>query len=336
MDLILINGESAGFSRRVRDGDRVSVYPVFESIDISPVARVRPEPLREVRFVLDTHLGKLATYLRMLGFDALYRNSFSDDALTEVSVKERRILLTRDRGLLKRGRITHGYFVRSTGLRAQLTEVLRRFDLYRLVSPFCRCLRCNRQLEPVPKEEVEERLPPKVREYFAEFRWRKMEGGSEVYPSRLSRPYQTAAREVRTEPTASRGTSGRLPCICQSVGERAFAPQPPSVGSDRPVFVVVASWPIQTEMGNRTRALASAALASSVWLVCTKRPETARPGWDNRVLEGMREKIHTRLREFWDAGIRGHQLLQALIKPTPPSSDERPLLESISNHIAAR
>jgi uncharacterized protein with PIN domain len=169
VDLVLINGESVEFSRRVRDGDRISVYPVFESIDISPVARVRPEPLREVRFVLDTHLGKLATYLRMLGFDALYRNNFSDEALTEVSVKERRILLTRDRGLLKRGRITHGYFVRNTDLRAQLTEVLRRFDLYRLIRPFCRCLRCNRLLEPVPQEEVAGRLPPKVREYFDEF-----------------------------------------------------------------------------------------------------------------------------------------------------------------------
>lgn len=169
VDLVLINGESVEFSRRVRDGDRISVYPVFESIDISPVARVRPEPLREVRFVLDTHLGKLATYLRMLGFDALYRNDFSDEALTEVSVRERRILLTRDRDLLKRGRITHGYFVRSTDLRAQLTEVLHRFDLYRLVRPFCRCLRCSRLLEPVPKEEVTDRLPPKVREYFDEF-----------------------------------------------------------------------------------------------------------------------------------------------------------------------
>ncbi|MEW6573765.1 MAG: Mut7-C RNAse domain-containing protein [Bacillota bacterium] len=170
VDLILINGESVEFTRRVRDGDRVSVYPVFESIDVSPVVRVRPAPLREVRFVLDNHLGKLATYLRMLGFDALYSSGLSDEALARLSARERRILLTRDRGLLKRSEVTHGYFVRSTGPPAQLAEVLRRFDLYSLVNPFCRCLRCNRLLQAVSKEEVEERLPPKVREYFAEFR----------------------------------------------------------------------------------------------------------------------------------------------------------------------
>ncbi|HIE13001.1 MAG TPA: twitching motility protein PilT [Desulfotomaculum sp.] len=170
VDLILINGESVEFSRRVRDGDRISVYPVFESIDVSPIVRVRPAPLREVRFVLDTHLGRLATYLRMVGFDTLYANDLSDEALSEISARERRILLTRDRGLLKRSEVAHGYLVRSTDPPAQLTEVLRRFDLYRLVSPFCRCLRCNLPLEAVSKEEVEDRLPPKVREYFVEFR----------------------------------------------------------------------------------------------------------------------------------------------------------------------
>jgi putative DNA methylase len=68
-------------------------------------------------------------------------------------------------------------------------------------------------------------------------------------------------------------------------------------------FVVDASWPVQTEMPNK--AAGGARLASSVWLVCRKRPETARPGWDNRVLDEMRENIYTRLREYWDAGIPG-------------------------------
>ena len=73
VDLILANGESVDFAYGVRDGDRISVYPVFESLDIGPVVRVRPEPLRETRFVCDTHLGRLAAYLRMLGFDTLLR-----------------------------------------------------------------------------------------------------------------------------------------------------------------------------------------------------------------------------------------------------------------------
>jgi len=92
-------------------------------------------------------------------------------------------------------------------------------------------------------------------------------------------------------------------------------------------FVVDASWPIQTEMGNRTRALSSAALASSVWLVCRKRPETARPGWDNRVLEEMRENIYTQLREFWDAGIRGPDFVWAATGPALEAYSKHPVVK---------
>ncbi len=169
VDLILANGESVDFAYVARGGDRISVYPVFESLDITPVLRVRPEPLREVRFVLDTHLGKLAAYLRMLGFDTLYGNSAGDRELALISQRERRILLTRDVGLLKHGRITHGYFVRETDFRNQLAEILRRFDLARSVKPFTRCLRCNARLEAAPAATVAERVPPKTREYYDEF-----------------------------------------------------------------------------------------------------------------------------------------------------------------------
>lgn len=169
--LILINGEPAEFSRRVEDGDRISVYPFFKRIDISFLVHVRPALPEKVRFVLDTHLGKLTTYLRMLGFDALYNKDFSDEVLAEISAREGRILLTRDRGLLKRNTVTYGYFVRSNDPSAQLLEVLQRFDLFHLVRPFCRCLRCNHVLETVTKEEIEDRLPPKVREHFHEFRF---------------------------------------------------------------------------------------------------------------------------------------------------------------------
>ncbi len=84
VDLILANGESVGFSYLVRDGDRISVYPVFESIDIAPIVRVRPQPLRDPRFVLDTHLGRLASYLRMLGFDTLYQSDYQDEELLRI------------------------------------------------------------------------------------------------------------------------------------------------------------------------------------------------------------------------------------------------------------
>jgi len=169
IDLILVNGESVDFTYLVQDGDRVSVYPMFESFDIAPLVRVRPKPLRDPRFVLDTHLGKLAAYLRMLGFDTLYRNDYDDDELAHISSTERRTLLTKDRGLLKRNMVTHGYCVRETNPRRQLAEVVRRFDLYRLVTPFQRCIRCNGLLEPVPKEAILDRLPPQTARYYDEF-----------------------------------------------------------------------------------------------------------------------------------------------------------------------
>jgi uncharacterized protein with PIN domain len=169
VDLILVNGQSADFSYRINDGDQVSIYPMFESIDIATVLRVRPQPLREVRFVLDIHLGRLAGYLRMLGFDALYQNDFQDEELANLSSVERRILLTKDRGLLKRGEVTHGYCVREIHPRRQLVEVLRRFDLADLIKPYKRCIRCNSMVTPVDKEEIIDQLQPETRQYYNEY-----------------------------------------------------------------------------------------------------------------------------------------------------------------------
>jgi uncharacterized protein with PIN domain len=169
VDLILANGESVDFTYLVRGGDRISVYPVFESLDITPLLRVRAHPLRQPRFVLDVHLGRLAAYLRMLGFDSLYRNDYDDEELARVSSAEARILLTRDRGLLKRGAITRGHYVRATNPREQAAEVLRWFDLAGAFAPFTRCLACNGVIEPVAAEAVAGRLPPNVRERYDEF-----------------------------------------------------------------------------------------------------------------------------------------------------------------------
>jgi hypothetical protein len=169
VDLILANGESVDFDYRVRDGDRISVYPVFETLDITPVLRVRPQPLRQTRFVLDTHLGRLAAYLRLMGFDTLYRNDASDEELADISQGERRILLTRDRGLLKRSRVTHGYCVRAADPQQQLLEVFGRFDLHGAARPFTRCLRCNGLLLPVPKEAVGHRVSPLAAERYDQY-----------------------------------------------------------------------------------------------------------------------------------------------------------------------
>ena len=168
VDLILVNGESVDFTYLAQDGDRVSVYPVFESVDIASVTKVRPEPLRELRFVLDVHLGRLAAYLRLAGFDAVYRNDLDDAELARIAA-DGRVLLTRDQELLKRRAVTRGYWVRTTSPRAQLVEVLRRFDLTGTVRPFSRCLRCNALVRPVSKADVIAELPPRTRRYYDEF-----------------------------------------------------------------------------------------------------------------------------------------------------------------------
>ena len=169
-EVILVDGESVVFDYHLQYRVRVSVYPVFESIELSPLVRLRPEPLREVRFILDTHLGRLAGYLRMLGFDTIYSNDLEDETLAQIASEEKRILLTKDRGLLKRNSVTHGYCVRSTHPRDKLIEIMRRFDLYRLVTPFRRCIRCNGLLAIVKKEDIIEELLPQVREHYSEFR----------------------------------------------------------------------------------------------------------------------------------------------------------------------
>jgi uncharacterized protein with PIN domain len=170
VDLILVNGRSVDFNYTVQDGDRVSVYPVFESLDITPVTRLRPVPLRTIRFVLDTHLGRLAAYLRLFGFDTLYRNDYDDRTLADISADQRRILLTRDRQLLMRKQITHGYYVRATQPQKQLLEVLNRFDLRKTRQPFTRCMHCNGEINPVAKEEIAPRLLPRTRAGYNQFR----------------------------------------------------------------------------------------------------------------------------------------------------------------------
>lgn len=169
IELILVNGQSVDFSYQLRDTDRVSIYPVFESLDITPLIRLREWPLRNPRFVVDCNLGRLARYLRLLGFDCVYRNDFQDADVARIADQQQRIVLTRDRRLLQRKIITHGLFIREVLPRRQVPEVLTRMDLRRLVSPFSRCTHCNALLEPVDKVDIEHRLEPKTRRYFSEF-----------------------------------------------------------------------------------------------------------------------------------------------------------------------
>lgn len=167
VDVITVNGEPADFSCRMRDGDHVSVYPVFRSLDVGGVCRVGSDPAHPVRFALDIHLRKLASLLRLAGFDAVL---LAEDAeVAEVSAAEGRVALTRDVGLLKRGVIRHGHWVRQTNPELQFVEVLQRFDLAERMDPFTRCMECNVRLISVAGEVVAERLPPGTRECFSQF-----------------------------------------------------------------------------------------------------------------------------------------------------------------------
>jgi len=179
VELILVNGVSVDFSCLVRPDDRISVYPVFEALDVSPLIRLRPAPLRSPRFIVDVNLGRLARYLRLLGFDCLYSNDLDDAGVARISVAESRIVLTRDRALLRQRIITHGYFVRADQPRTQVREVLARLDLHRLVRPFTRCTRCNGRLEAVDRQAVLEQLQPRTRLYYREFR--RCSGCGQVY-----------------------------------------------------------------------------------------------------------------------------------------------------------
>ena len=169
VELVLVNGESVGFDRLLQDGDRVAVYPKFEALDVTPLLRVRNHTLRSLRFVADAHLGGLARRLRLLGFDTLYDNGFRDEEVERLARVDQRIVLTRDRQLLKRRGITHGCYVRAQNPERQLHELFERLDLARAAHPFTRCLRCNGTLRAVERERVAAAVPPDVAERYPRF-----------------------------------------------------------------------------------------------------------------------------------------------------------------------
>ena len=168
--LILVNSQPVDFNYHVLDGDWISVYPIFEHLALPESLTLQPEKAEEARFVADVHLGRLAAYLRMIGFDTLYPDDYRDEELARISSQEDRILLTRDRGLLKRRIVRRGYSVRATDPWQQLAEVIKRFDLYDAIAGFCRCVSCNGVLEAVDKAEIADQLPAKTADYYDEFR----------------------------------------------------------------------------------------------------------------------------------------------------------------------
>ncbi|RYZ45815.1 MAG: twitching motility protein PilT [Myxococcaceae bacterium] len=159
VDVVLVDGEPVGFGHRAEADTRVDVHPATLPVSL-------PE---QPRFILDVGLGRLSGFLRMLGFDTLWRNDFADDQLARLSHDEERVLLTRDLGVLKRSEVVHGYFPRETDPAHQLVEVVRRYGLTSRMRPFSRCIACNAPLSTATPEEVQGRVPEGVTQRHSHF-----------------------------------------------------------------------------------------------------------------------------------------------------------------------
>lgn len=170
VDVILVNNRSVDFKYKLLDRDAVDVYPLFTPLPAQELLHLSPSVPGTVTFVLDVHLGTLARRLRLLGFDCLYRNDFSDAEVMQLSLEQGRTILTCDRGILRHKRVVHGYLVRSDQVDQQVREVLARYQLHERVRPWLRCMACNGLMEEVRKGEIEARLEPKTRLYYDDFR----------------------------------------------------------------------------------------------------------------------------------------------------------------------
>ena len=203
VELVLVNGESVGFERALREGDRVSVYPQFEAFDVRSLLRVRGAPLRDTRFIADAHLGRLARYLRFLGYDTLYRNAWSDRELVAIAVAQQRILLTRDRAALMHRALTHGCYLRDDDPLAQLAALAQRLHLAAEDMRASRCMMCNEPLQAVEKGEIADRLLPATRAQHDHF-WR-CQACERVYwrGSHWQRLRRSVDAAIRREPARS-------------------------------------------------------------------------------------------------------------------------------------
>ena len=171
IDVIVVNGRSVGFNYLIKGGEKIKVYDDCRRGQGTGfrVQKLRPKFPGRPCFLADVHLGKLARHLRLLGFDTLYRQDFQDSEIIDRIKKEKRIVLTRDIGLLKNKAIRFGYFVRTVEPTAQIKEIMRRYDLLKKVRPFTLCLECNGPIRRVAKRKIVDRLPPATKQFYADF-----------------------------------------------------------------------------------------------------------------------------------------------------------------------
>jgi uncharacterized protein len=146
VDLVLANGRSVSPSHVLKDNERISLYPVFELLDISPVQRVRSRPLRQTRFAAGPGLAQLVIYLRLCGFDVIQVDRASAEALRGSLSGGRRILLSKAARRQSQNDIAHFLRITKSNPFRQFLEVVERLDLKRSLAPYTRCIYCNRRL----------------------------------------------------------------------------------------------------------------------------------------------------------------------------------------------
>lgn len=164
VDLVLVGGRPARLDDMLDEADRVAVYPVFEAFDVGGAAAVHGRPLRDPRFFADEHLARLARYLRLAGFDTLLARGLADRTLVAAAEAEGRILLTRDRHLVRFLGPSRVLLPAAERPAEQFIEVVGRLQLETAARPFSRCMVCNARLAPAAGEAVRHRVPARVRE----------------------------------------------------------------------------------------------------------------------------------------------------------------------------
>ncbi|MBE9503090.1 MAG: twitching motility protein PilT [Proteobacteria bacterium] len=168
--LILIGDLSVDFSYLLRDGETIEVYPHLNHPSVGTDKVLPFLPDGKASFILDVHLGRLAHYLRIAGFDSLYYPKDPGDShIAQIAEAENRIVLTRDMGLLKRSAVSYGHWLRNTESRAQFREVVHYYNLRKDFNPFSRCVKCNGLIKRVEKASIEEFLPHGIKRDFNEF-----------------------------------------------------------------------------------------------------------------------------------------------------------------------
>jgi len=167
--LVLVNSEPKSIEYKLQENDYMSVYPAFETFDISSISNNIQIEIDNPRFILDAHLGKLSKYLRMLGFDTLYQNDFEDQYIIDKAGIDHRIILTRDKLLLRSKKVRDGYYVRAIEKHEQLREIVRKFNLSDKFKSFTRCMTCNAELEPKTKDEIAKQVENNILFVFNEF-----------------------------------------------------------------------------------------------------------------------------------------------------------------------